>query len=765
MVTVTSAANHARLEEIRRANARLADPRGLSDDEAERLVREGKVVVAMAYSIHSTEVGGTLTALRLAAPPRRERRARGARLMLDAVVLLVLPSHNPDGTDIVARLVPPAARHALRGHGAARALPPLRRPRQQPRLVHVHAGGDPAHGRPPLPALAPADRARRAPDGLARRAALRAPLHRPLGAERRPRARRGRERARLATWRRGSSTAGRTRHRDRRALRRLDARPAPTPHTHGGVRILSETASARLADAARAAGARSSRPRGASYDPRRPLRQLPRALAGRDAGGSRDIVETQLRASLAVLEHAAHNREHWLRTALAVNRRAVARREPFAFVLPGRASATPRRSRGSSRCCAPARSSSRGPKRPSRAGSRRYATGAIVVRLQQPASALREDAARAAGLPGPARVRGRAAQAALRRDRAHAAAAAGRRGRRRRGALRRAELEPLADGARDGRDASRARGPRFALGHTSGDLVALARLLARRRPRCAGRSRRSTRAAAATRRARCSCPPPAGARSSATAAELGIVARSVARRASQPRAADAARRPLPLLGPVDGRGLDALRVREGDGRPVPDARTTRTCARAACASASTRSCCPTSRPRRMRDGHAEGTMPEEYTGGLGEAGAAALRAFVEAGGTLVALDTAAAYAIELFGLPLKNALAGLDSKTFFCPGSILRASVDATLAARPRAAGAPAGLVRGARRHSRTPARHGRRALRRGGPAAVGLPARRRAPARQGGARRGAASAGARSCSSASARSTARRAASPTPRS
>src|SRR5215471_18687219 len=28
MVTVTSAANHARLEEIRRANARIADPRG-----------------------------------------------------------------------------------------------------------------------------------------------------------------------------------------------------------------------------------------------------------------------------------------------------------------------------------------------------------------------------------------------------------------------------------------------------------------------------------------------------------------------------------------------------------------------------------------------------------------------------------------------------------------------------------------------------------------------------------------------------------------
>jgi len=46
MVTVTSPANHARLEEIRRANARIADPRGLPDDEAERIVRDGKAVVA-----------------------------------------------------------------------------------------------------------------------------------------------------------------------------------------------------------------------------------------------------------------------------------------------------------------------------------------------------------------------------------------------------------------------------------------------------------------------------------------------------------------------------------------------------------------------------------------------------------------------------------------------------------------------------------------------------------------------------------------------
>ena len=42
IATLTSEANQARLEEIRRTNARLADPRGLGDEEAERLVQSGR---------------------------------------------------------------------------------------------------------------------------------------------------------------------------------------------------------------------------------------------------------------------------------------------------------------------------------------------------------------------------------------------------------------------------------------------------------------------------------------------------------------------------------------------------------------------------------------------------------------------------------------------------------------------------------------------------------------------------------------------------
>jgi hypothetical protein len=77
-------------------------------------------------------------------------------------------------------------------------------------------------------------------------------------------------------------------------------------------------------------------------------------------------------------------------------------------------------------------------------------------------------------------------------------------------------------------------------------------------------------------------------------------------------------------------------------------------------------------------GHREGTRPPAFTGGVGEAGSAALRRWVEAGGTLVALDGASDFAIDLLDLPVRNATAGLSSSDFFIPGSLLRTHVDPT---------------------------------------------------------------------------------------
>ncbi|WP_420441491.1 M14 family metallopeptidase [Candidatus Palauibacter sp.] len=75
-------------------------------------------------------------------------------------------------------------------------------------------------------------------------------------------------------------------------------------------------------------------------------------------------------------------------------------------------------------------------------------------------------------------------------------------------------------------------------------------------------------------------------------------------------------------------------------------------------------------------GHAPGSMPEPYTGGLGEEGAAALRAFVEGGGWVLAFDQAVDYAIETFALSFRNRARGRSSQEFFIPGSVIRLDVD-----------------------------------------------------------------------------------------
>ncbi len=75
-------------------------------------------------------------------------------------------------------------------------------------------------------------------------------------------------------------------------------------------------------------------------------------------------------------------------------------------------------------------------------------------------------------------------------------------------------------------------------------------------------------------------------------------------------------------------------------------------------------------------GHSPGTMPPEYVGGLGAEGAAKLEAYVRDGGTVLALDGAADFAIEQFGLPVRNAVSGLPEERFYIPGSLIRLSLD-----------------------------------------------------------------------------------------
>jgi len=95
---------------------------------------------------------------------------------------------------------------------------------------------------------------------------------------------------------------------------------------------------------------------------------------------------------------------------------------------------------------------------------------------------------------------------------------------------------------------------------------------------------------------------------------------------------------------------------------------------------------PDQPPRATLAGYRAGSMPPEYTGGLGPEGVKSLREFVEAGGRLVCLNRASDFAIEQFKLPLKNVVGGLPRTDFYVPGSILRIELDTS---NPLAEGMP----------------------------------------------------------------------------
>ena len=70
------------------------------------------------------------------------------------------------------------------------------------------------------------------------------------------------------------------------------------------------------------------------------------------------------------------------------------------------------------------------------------------------------------------------------------------------------------------------------------------------------------------------------------------------------------------------------------------------------------------------------TVPPDYRSGFGQAGVDALEAFVEKGGTLVTFAQAGDLAIEEFGLPVRNAVAGMWGNDFWSPGSTLKVDVN-----------------------------------------------------------------------------------------
>lgn len=99
-VYISSPANLAKLETLRSWNLKLADPRGVPEAEIQRIVTEGKAFVLQSMSMHATEIGGSQMAPELIYDLVARTDPETQRI-LDNVVSIMVPGFNPDGQIMV----------------------------------------------------------------------------------------------------------------------------------------------------------------------------------------------------------------------------------------------------------------------------------------------------------------------------------------------------------------------------------------------------------------------------------------------------------------------------------------------------------------------------------------------------------------------------------------------------------------------------------------------------------------------------------------
>ncbi len=100
LATISAPENLAKLNRLVEINRRLADPRGLSEVEARRLAQEGRAFYFVYGTIHSTEVGNTQSLIEIAHKLATDTSPE-IKQILDNVVVLLVPSQNPDGQYLV----------------------------------------------------------------------------------------------------------------------------------------------------------------------------------------------------------------------------------------------------------------------------------------------------------------------------------------------------------------------------------------------------------------------------------------------------------------------------------------------------------------------------------------------------------------------------------------------------------------------------------------------------------------------------------------
>jgi Zinc carboxypeptidase len=377
--TISSAATLRNLDHYREIQAKLADPRRATAEESARLITEGKTVVLITCSIHATEVASTHSAIQFVYNLLTEDTPK-FRAILDNVIILLVPSQNPDGVDIVTRWYrktlgtayegtsPPELYQKYVGHDNNRDWYVFSQPETRltvslqnawhPQIVYdVHQQGAYASRMFVPPWLSPIDPnvdAALAQEGNYLGLGMAADL--------------------TAAGKKGVVT---------NALYDFWAPARQYMAYHAGVRILSEAASASLASPL-TVRLDQIQTTGLGYNPReRSWNYLEPWEGGTWRIG--DIVDYQLIAFESLLYEAAVRRSDLLRNFYEVGRRAVARTSPQAFVIP-REQMDPGAARKMLELLSFGEVEIERASDAFVAGGKRYPEGSYIIRMQQPYS-------------------------------------------------------------------------------------------------------------------------------------------------------------------------------------------------------------------------------------------------------------------------------------------------------------------------------------------------------------------------------------------
>ncbi len=126
---ISAPENIRSLEKYKAIQARLADPRKIASDvERDELVRDGKTVVVISCSIHSTEIVASQMEMQLAYNLASANDPDTLSILRNTILILI-PSPNPDGVDIVANWYRKTLGASSEG-------------REPPELYHHYAGHD-----------------------------------------------------------------------------------------------------------------------------------------------------------------------------------------------------------------------------------------------------------------------------------------------------------------------------------------------------------------------------------------------------------------------------------------------------------------------------------------------------------------------------------------------------------------------------------------------------------------------------------------------